>query len=216
MSLHKILFYFLLTFTSSSVLQNVLSSTQCSAFVQTYDTRCKKSIPLNRSFNGRIDRRRNYEEDKDDDDEEEEEDITQLPALVGSTTSENKQQSKSSSTIFSASFTPSNLTATTFVTPKFQLQYTCNVCETRNRVLISRIAYREGMVIAICKGCQSKHWIADNLDPTLHANNIEEFFSSQGMDDKVNRVSQDVYEVERVWDFAAGQVADDNGKPVLE
>jgi hypothetical protein len=215
MSLHKILFYFLLTFTSSSVLQNVLSSTQCSAFVQTYDKRCKKSIPLNRSFNGRIDRRRNYEEDKDDDDEEEEA-ITQLPALVGSTTSENKQQSISSSTIFSASFTPSNLTSTPFVTPKFQLQYTCNVCETRNRVLISRIAYREGMVIAICKGCQSKHWVADNLDPTLHVNNIEEFFSSQGMDDKVNRVSQDVYEVERVWDFAAGQVTDDDGKPVLE
>ena len=149
----------------------------------------------------------------------------QLPALGGSTTSENKQQSISSST-FSASFTPSNSTTaattttttvgTPFVTPKFQLQYTCNVCETRNRVLISRMAYREGMVIAICKDCQSKHWIADNLDPTLQVNNIEEFFSSQGLNDQVNRVSQDVYEVERVWDIAAGQITDDKGKTVLE
>jgi hypothetical protein len=78
------------------------------------------------------------------------------------------------------------------------------------------MAYREGMVIAICKGCQSKHWIADNLDPTLQANNIEEYFASRGLDDQVNRVSPDVYEIERVWDFKAGQITDDNGKTVLE
>jgi hypothetical protein len=151
-------------------------------------------------------------------------------------------------------------TTAAFVTPKFELQYTCNVCETKNRVIVSRLAYREGLVIAICKGCQTKHWIADNLDPTLVDTNIEEYFTrlqqqqqqqqgvggggalemeikdsnaatvdggsggntnidreqqQQQRPQQVNRVSQDVYELERVLEFT-GTVVDENGNTVLE
>lgn len=73
------------------------------------------------------------------------------------------------------------------------------------------------MVIAICKGCSAKHWIADNLDPTLSDNNIEEYFESQGKEeDKVKRVNKDVYEIERVWGFTPGEITDESGDTVLE
>lgn len=107
-------------------------------------------------------------------------------------------------------------TPTAFVSPKFELQYTCKVCETRNRVIINRMAYREGMVIAICKGCESKHWIADNLDPALTANNIEEFFANSDKQEQVNRVTQEVYDIERVWGFKGGEMLGEDGRPVLE
>lgn len=104
----------------------------------------------------------------------------------------------------------------TFVNPKFALQYTCNVCETKNRVIVSRKAYREGMVIALCKGCDNKHWIADNLDPTLQQNNIEDYMESIGLGDTVNRVTKEVYEIERVWGLKEGVLTDDSGNAVLE
>jgi hypothetical protein len=116
---------------------------------------------------------------------------------------------------------------TAFVSPKFELQYTCNVCDTRNRVIINRMAYREGMVIAICKGCDSKHWIADNLDPTLTFNNIEELFAcrsegeqqqqqGQQQQQQVSRVTKEVYDIERVWGYKPGEMTDSQGNPVLE
>ena len=111
--------------------------------------------------------------------------------------------------------TPTN-TAQTFVNPKFALQYTCNICETKNRVIVSRQAYREGMVIAVCKGCNNKHWIADNLDPTLSHSNIEEYFESKGQGDAVNRVTEEVYEIERVWGLKEGEITDEKGDAVLE
>ena len=74
------------------------------------------------------------------------------------------------------------------------------------------------MVIAICKGCTAKHWIADNLDPTLSDTNIEEYFVSQGKEEEqVTRVNGDVYEIERVWGFTTpGEITDDSGETVLE
>ena len=53
-------------------------------------------------------------------------------------------------------------------TEKFELQYTCKVCETRNSHRVSRMAYRNGIVITVCKGCMSKHLIADNLGWTKY------------------------------------------------
>jgi hypothetical protein len=41
---------------------------------------------------------------------------------------------------------------TSLVSSKFQLQYTCNICETRNKHSVTRMAYRNGVVIAVCKG----------------------------------------------------------------
>ena len=159
--------------------------------------------------------------------DETEKDLSQLPALGAGSLSLGQSLGTNSGTEFgSGSSSPiadtqSNSTSTSaFVSTKFELQYTCNVCETRNRVLVSRQAYREGMVIAICKGCDSKHWIADNLDPTLASNNIEELFAAnatgQENDQQVNRVSQDVYDIERVWQVKGGEMQDEDGNPVLE
>mmetsp|Transcript_13952 Transcript_13952/g.48424 ORF Transcript_13952/g.48424 Transcript_13952/m.48424 type:complete len:327 (+) Transcript_13952:566-1546(+) len=45
---------------------------------------------------------------------------------------------------------------------RFQLVYTCNACETRNVVAVSRIAWTTGVVIAKCRGCPARHMLADN------------------------------------------------------
>ena len=112
---------------------------------------------------------------------------------------------------------------------KFELQYTCKVCNTRNKNKISRLgkfsesiyfeiivhdqhstfiyifhwkAYRKGVVIAVCKGCKSKHLIADNLgwsnylDGFDGESNIEEFLMANGRGEDVNRVSSTVWELE--------------------
>lgn len=106
---------------------------------------------------------------------------------------------------------------------KFELQYTCNVCETRNCHKVSRVAYRKGVVIATCKGCSTQHLIADNLGFTNLWNKeehgtIEEFFANKGMDDTVNRVSKDVFDLEKVLghDSDSGSIVGDDGKPAME
>jgi transcription elongation factor Elf1 len=104
-----------------------------------------------------------------------------------------------------------------FVSPKFELQYTCKVCNSRNCHLVSRIAYREGVVITTCKGCGSKHTIADNLGKGCldgESANIEDYFKARGMEDSIQRVNQEVFELEKMLDFD-GFVGDD-GNPVLE
>jgi hypothetical protein len=81
-------------------------------------------------------------------------------------------------------------------------------------------AYREGVVVAICKGCESKHLIADNLGTAgLDGDtNIEDYFKGRGMEDAVNRVSKEVFELEKILDFdsAGGSLVGEDGKPVLE
>ena len=47
---------------------------------------------------------------------------------------------------------------------RFQLRFTCNVCETPNAHSISRHAYTKGTVIVTCPGCNSTHLIADHLN----------------------------------------------------
>jgi mitochondrial protein import protein ZIM17 len=109
---------------------------------------------------------------------------------------------------------------------KFQLQYTCNVCETRNYHNVSRIAYRQGVVITRCKGCDSQHLIADNLGWTDYnggfqgnkTNTIEDYFAG---DEKVqvSRVSTEVFELEKIlqsYDSKSGAIIGDDGKLALE
>ena len=144
--------------------------------------------------------------------------LPQLPGLGGSSLSPEFGREKS--TPFANKQTNSSSTLA-FVSPKFGLQYTCNVCETYNRIVVSRQAYREGMVIAICKGCDTKHWIADNLDPALASKNIEDLLAASNATDQenfpqVHRVTEDVYEAERVWQFKGGEMKDEDGNPVLE
>lgn len=108
---------------------------------------------------------------------------------------------------------------TNLVSPKFQLQYTCKVCSTRNSHSVTRMAYRKGVVIAMCKGCMSKHLIADNLgwsnyiggfdfdngerDIEMFMENRDQDARENGMDgEKVNdlviRVNQDVFDLENI------------------
>jgi hypothetical protein len=110
----------------------------------------------------------------------------------------------------------------------FQLAYTCNICETRNHHRVSRTAYRQGMVVATCKGCDSKHLIADNLGTGLdnmgtgESANIEDYFKSKGEKDNVSynvsRVSPEVFELEKILDFdtSGGAIIGDDGMPVME
>lgn len=104
---------------------------------------------------------------------------------------------------------------------KFELQYTCNICDTRNCHKVSRVAYRKGVVIATCKGCGTQHLIADNLGFTNLWNKegtIEEYFANKGMEESVTRVSKDVFHLEKMLghDSDSGSIMGDDGKPAME
>lgn len=109
--------------------------------------------------------------------------------------------------------------ASGIVSPKFQIQYTCKICGYRNSHAVTRVAYRNGVVIAMCKGCHTKHWIADHLGWSNHVGgfdfdngerDIEMFMENRdnearemGNDhekdgDLVKRVSQDVFDLEKM------------------
>jgi hypothetical protein len=89
-------------------------------------------------------------------------------------------------------------------------------------ILPNSTAYRTGMVIAICKGCKSKHLIADNLNETPGldgvSKNIEDYFDAKGMGDSVNRVTPEVFDLEHIlrFDSAGGSLVGEDGNPVLE
>lgn len=109
---------------------------------------------------------------------------------------------------------------------KFQLQYTCNICEARNHHLVSRVAYRQGVVICTCKGCGSQHLIADHLGFTDYEggfqgkiNTIEDWFSAKNdTDTSVHRVSPDVFDLEKILahDTKSGSIVGEDGNLVLE
>lgn len=71
-------------------------------------------------------------------------------------------------------------------------------------------------MITTCKGCGSNHMIADNLGKgCLDGDaNIEDYFKARGMDESVNRVNQEVFELEKILDFQG--YLDDDGNAVLE
>ena len=107
---------------------------------------------------------------------------------------------------------------TNLVSAKFQIQYTCKVCDTCNSHSVTRLAYRKGVVIAQCKGCMSKHLLADNLgwsnyiggfDFDNGETNIEMYMQNKDREaresginidemenDLVMRVNQDVFDLE--------------------
>ena len=171
---------------------------------------------------------RNHD-DEDDEDETLSRGIPQLPASLSS---------------FTASMATNTTTTTASLTspvvgPKLQLQYTCQICDTRNVHQVSRIAYRQGMVIARCRGCSNQHLIADHhwggfrtTSTTItsssessnsHKDNekdtikdIETYLQQQGK--AVHRVSQQVFDLEQVWsvDTSSGSLIGDNGERNME
>ena len=73
---------------------------------------------------------------------------------------------------------------------RFDMQFTCNLCGTRNEHSISRRAYTKGTVIVTCPGCNATHLVADNLnwieDDFV---NLEEYMAKQGT--PITRIAND-------------------------
>jgi transcription elongation factor Elf1 len=66
---------------------------------------------------------------------------------------------------------------------KFLMMYTCKICQGRNAQMVSKVAYRSGMVISTCKHCKSHHLIADNegkLDMPEYGKKIEDYLKEKG------------------------------------
>ena len=105
-----------------------------------------------------------------------------------------------------------------FVGRKFELQYTCKVCETRNVHKVSRIAYNKGVVICVCKGCMSQHLISDHLGFTnlQFDGNLESYFNDK--EETVHRVSEDVFHLERILgvDTKSGSIFGPDGTAAME
>jgi hypothetical protein len=169
-------------------------------------------------------RRRNPSSDDNDDDyditEEKNAEIPQLPP--------SSLSSRSTSTSLSGDTDTKENKAFVAHLKKLQLQYTCNICETRNCHMVSRIAYNNGVVIARCKGCQSQHLIADHLGYCDYkggfegdTNTIEDYFSNNSKEQQqvVNRVSQEVFDLEKMlgqYDMESGSIIGEDGKLAME
>jgi len=73
---------------------------------------------------------------------------------------------------------------------RFEMQFTCNICDHRNVHSISRHAYTKGTVIVTCPSCNTTHLVADNLNWIEDDfKNLEEFMAKRGT--PITRVASD-------------------------
>lgn len=92
-------------------------------------------------------------------------------------------------------FTPSTKGKRPQLKPKamvdrFDMQFTCKLCETRNEHSISRRAYTKGTVIVTCPGCDATHLVADNLNWIEDDfGNLEKYMAEQGT--PITRIAKD-------------------------
>lgn len=172
----------------------------------------------------------NNEEESSDEDQKEKDGVSTLNALPAIGASSFNAGESSDPTHSNESNTKNNNNIiisehTNLVSRKFKLQYTCKICDHRNSHSVSRIAYRNGVVIAFCKGCESKHLIADNLGWSNYIGgfdfdggerNIEHFMENKARenagvggddDDLVMRVNQEVFDLENMLYKGRGEKA---------
>lgn len=168
----------------------------------------------------------NDEEESSDEDQKEKDGVSTLNALPAIGASSFNAGESSDHTHSNESNTNNNIIIsehTNLVSRKFKLQYTCKICDHRNSHSVSRIAYRNGVVIAFCKGCESKHLIADNLGWSNYIGgfdfdggerNIEHFMENKARenagvggddDDLVMRVNQEVFDLENMMYKGRGE-----------
>ena len=83
--------------------------------------------------------------------------------------------------------------------------YTCKVCNTRSAKKFTEHAYKHGVVLVRCPGCQNLHLIADRLG----------WFEGQGEGEEANDGSGG-WDVEKALSKAGENVKAVNGEDVLE
>lgn len=147
------------------------------------------------------------DDDNDNDNDNNDETIPRrIPQLPAATTSSSSKRATS-------------FASTAVVSTKLELQYTCQICDTRNVHQVSRIAYRQGVVIVRCRGCSSQHWIADHqLGGFTDIETYLQQQQQQGTSGGVHRVSRQVFDLEQVWnvDTSSGSLMGENGERNLE
>ena len=105
---------------------------------------------------------------------------------------------------------------------KLAIVFTCTVCGTRSAKQFSEQAYKHGVVLATCPGCNNKHLIADNLsmfDDTSGGWTIEKAMADTGgnfkavtNDDVLELTMEDIVGKEKVEEIISSEAEAADGE----